>query len=242
MRVNHTTHIITIPLSLSASQVNCYFFPESLLEKHEHTSEFRSDTQKSHCHTAECLQDNRHNVTMKCSKIPILVRRCSFAAALNHEISRCCNISKHSSSQRDSSAHICMLSPLSLTLQTSQWALCTKFPLRRSLSYSLFLQQKLSCQISYRYCPCTVVVTNETSPASCIHLFTTVSTSCTKEIHIYIYIKQLKARPKVYLSSILWVLAIAGHRTHWLRLRHSVCCDIGYRASGKADGTNLPWY
>lgn len=120
MRVNHTTHIITIPLSLSASQVNCYFFPESLLEKHEHTSEFRSDTQKSHCHTAECLQDNRHNVTMKCSKIPILVRRCSFAAALNHEISRCCNISKHSSSQRDSSAHICMLSPLSLTLQTSQ--------------------------------------------------------------------------------------------------------------------------
>lgn len=242
MRVNHTTHIITIPLSLSASQVNCYFFPESLLEKHEHTSEFRSDTQKSHCHTAECLQDNRHNVTMKCSKIPILVRRCSFAAALNHEISRCCNISKHSSSQRDSSAHICMLSPLSLTLQTSQWALCTKFPLRRSLSYSLFLQQNSHAR--------SVTDTAPVQSWSQMRHLLPPAFTCSQQsqplaqkIYIYIYIKkQLKARPKVYLSSILWVLAIAGHRTHWLRLRHSVCCDIGYRASGKVDGTNLPWY
>jgi len=67
------TQILTIPSSLSVGQINYYSFPESLLEKHQHTPEFRRDTHKLCCHTAECLQDNRHNVTMKkCSKISIL--------------------------------------------------------------------------------------------------------------------------------------------------------------------------
>lgn len=130
--------------------------------------------------------------------------------------------------------------PLKPHTSDKSMSIMYQVPFKEKLKLFTLPPAKLSCQISYRYCPCTVVVTNETSLASCIHLFTTVSTSCTKEIHIYIYIKQLKARPKVYLSSILWVLAIVGHRTHWLRLRHSVCCDIGYRASGKVDGTNLP--
>lgn len=100
-------------------------------------------------------------------------------------------------------------------------------PFRRSLSYSLFLQQKLSCQISYRYCPCTVVVTNETSPASCIHLFTTVSTSCTKDIYIYIYKKTAKSQTKGV--SFQYPLGASNRRSQNTLVKVKAQCMLWHR-------------
>lgn len=85
--------------------------------------------------------------------------------------------------------------PLKPHTSDKSMSIMYQVPFKEKLKLFTLPPAKLSCQISYRYCPCTVVVTNETSLASCIHLFTTVSTSCTKEIHIYIY-KTAKSQTK----------------------------------------------
>lgn len=135
--------------------------------------------------------------------------------------------------------------PLKPHTSDKSMSIMYQVPFRRSLSYSLFLQQNSHAR--------SVTDTAPVQSWSQMRHLLPPAFTCSQQsqplaqkrffIYIYIYMyvcKQLKARPKVYLSSILWVLAIVGHRTHWLRLRHSICCDIGYRASGKVDGTNLP--
>lgn len=137
--------------------------------------------------------------------------------------------------------------PLKPHTSDKSMSIMYQVPFRRSLSYSLFLQQNSHArsvtdtapvqswsQMRHRLPPAFTCSQQSQPLAQKRYTYIYIYT------YVYIYIEQLKARSKVYLSNILWVLAIVGHRTHWLRLRHSVRCDIGYRASGKVDGTNLP--
>lgn len=195
-RVSHTTQIITIPLPLPASQINCYFFPECLLEN----MSIPQNSKVTHTNCA-AIQQNVYRVTgitwqwrsapRSPSRLSTQMFFCCSLESWDKQMLQHFKMFIFSKRQLSTYLHVHPLQPH--TSDMKPMSIMYQIPFRRNLSDSLFLQQSSRAR-SLQILP--LHSHGHKWGISCLpHSFVHNSLSL-------LHRRAIKARPKVHLSSI----------------------------------------